>query len=80
MARYENDKYDWEKGRQFEPVEYQPRMGRSSVMIPCPFCDAWFEAFVWSLAGSGKKCPGCGALHCSTDRMAYPERKPEISR
>lgn len=39
--------------------------GKSSIRIECPFCGASFIAYVWSLAGSGKKCKGCGALHGS---------------
>lgn len=37
--------------------------GRSQikVKVDCPFCDATTEAFLWSLAGGGKKC-SCGAI------------------
>jgi len=28
--------------------------------LRCPFCDTVTEAYVWSLAGSGKRCE-CGA-------------------
>jgi hypothetical protein len=41
------------------------RPGRTSVVIQCPFCGVTVVAYVWSLAGSGKRCPGCGALHTS---------------
>lgn len=37
-------------------------MGRSTVIVTCPFCHADIEAYAWSLAGSGKRCT-CGALH-----------------
>ena len=37
--------------------------GRSTVFVECPFCQTEVEAFIWSLAGSGKKCPKCGAVH-----------------
>jgi hypothetical protein len=42
-------------------------MGRSSVDIKCPFCDSTTTAFLWSLAGGGKRCGGrnCGAMHGS---------------
>jgi hypothetical protein len=33
-----------------------------TVKIECPFCGTVVLAYVWSLAGSGKKCP-CGAIH-----------------
>lgn len=37
--------------------------GRSTVWITCPYCNFEVEAYSWSLAGSGKKCPKCGAIH-----------------
>lgn len=30
----------------------------------CPFCGEYVLGYVWSLAGSGKRCPGCRALLC----------------
>lgn len=36
--------------------------GRSSIDIQCPFCLAVIEAYLWSLAGGGKRCT-CGAKH-----------------
>ena len=42
---------------------YVPAMGRSSVTITCPVCGTDVVAFVWSLAGSGKRCPGCQCVH-----------------
>jgi hypothetical protein len=52
------------------------RMGRSSVTIVCPCCGTECEAYVWSLAGSGKRCPNpaCRALHCSLG--TYPNKIP----
>lgn len=35
--------------------------GRSTIVIRCPFCTAHITAFLWSLAGGGKRC-ACGAL------------------
>jgi hypothetical protein len=35
--------------------------GRARVEVECPFCKTVFEAYLWSLAGSGKRCPGCKA-------------------
>jgi len=37
--------------------------GTSHSIIICPFCDEEFKAYWWSIAGTGKKCPKCGALH-----------------
>lgn len=43
------------------------RHGRSTMMVKCPFCEEEFEVYIWSFAGSGKRC-SCGALlmngHC----------------
>lgn len=36
--------------------------GRTSVVFDCPFCGLETRAYIWSLAGSGKRCP-CGAKH-----------------
>lgn len=49
--------------RSYESREIYRRPGRICVEITCPFCGEVFEGFVWSLAGSGKRCPGCRALH-----------------
>ena len=35
--------------------------GRSRGWITCPFCAEKVLCYLWSLAGSGKRC-GCGAL------------------
>jgi hypothetical protein len=37
-------------------------VGRTVVAILCPFCGVTTEAYLWSLAGSGKRCE-CGAVH-----------------
>ena len=31
------------------------------MMIKCPFCEEELEVYIWSFAGSGKRC-SCGAL------------------
>lgn len=38
-------------------------MGRSYDVIECPICGCEFQGYIWSLAGSGKKCPQCGTKH-----------------
>lgn len=40
-------------------------MGKRRSRIECPFCLAVFWAYHWSLAGGGRKCPHCGAMHAS---------------
>jgi hypothetical protein len=44
--------------------------GGSEVMVECPFDGTRFWAFIWSISGSGKKCPTCGARHGRS--LAYP--------
>lgn len=41
---------------------YLGEHGRSRALVCCPFCFHKFEIFVWSLAGSGKRCPNCRAF------------------
>ena len=38
---------------------YRSRHGRSSIIIVCPWCGGEELAYVWSLAGSGKRCSSC---------------------
>ena len=41
----------------------ESKNGKSTVFVTCPFCQEEVEAYIWSMAGSGKKCPKCGAVH-----------------
>ena len=62
------------ESRPFDVVrDVTPRMGRSSIDISCPFCKTVVEAYLWSLAGSGKRCPGCGAKHTYLGGLTYKE-------
>lgn len=47
---------------QHEATSYVSQFGMSSVRLTCPFCGESVIAYVWSLAGTGKRCP-CGAMH-----------------
>lgn len=47
------------------------QIGKRRVEIECPFCNAVFWAYPWSIAGVGKKCTNCGAMHTSFG-VAYP--------
>ncbi len=53
------------KDKLFKPhdglTEHSRAMGRILVSLRCPFCGAKVFAYLWSLAGSGKKCD-CGAV------------------
>lgn len=53
------------EGTPYAVLARSSRMGRSTITIRCPFCATQFEAFVWSLAGGGKRCPTCRAFHGS---------------
>ena len=48
--------HEWTDGRS------RPH-GRSTVEIKCPYCDTWTTCYKWSLAGSGKRCHKCRAVH-----------------
>lgn len=58
-----SSKYNRDNIKRYSSLGYYSDYGRSYVYIVCPFCDTEVKAFVWSLAGSGKKCPSCKALH-----------------
>jgi len=38
-------------------------MGRTRHLIRCPYCGEEVWAYIWSMAGHGKKCPKCKAIH-----------------
>lgn len=43
-------------------VHGRASIGRNEVYITCPFCGVETLAYLWSLAGGGKRCQ-CGAKH-----------------
>jgi hypothetical protein len=45
----------------FTTSDHRAQMGKSSLVIHCPFCQASILTYLWSLAGGGKRCE-CGAL------------------
>lgn len=49
-------------------------MGRTIVYITCPFCRFEVTAYLWSLAGSGKKC------RCGAKLDAYGTAKKKVSQ
>ena len=57
--------------REFKTLRRRSEMGKSRVLIECPFCLTQFWAYVWSISGGGKKCPNCGSIHTSFG-VAYP--------
>lgn len=58
--RSSNAQREWRAGTAIS------EMGRRRIEIECPFCFEQFWAFVWSLAGGGKRCPNCRAIFGST--------------
>jgi hypothetical protein len=50
--------------REHERSAAHSAVGRSYCYVACPFCGESVKAYIWSLAGSGKRCP-CGAVHGS---------------
>lgn len=60
-----------------ESYGYRSKFGKSTCVIRCPFCKQDVTVYMWSLAGSGKKCL-CGALHSSLGRT-FKEIKVEMN-
>lgn len=64
--------------RPFEVISRLHEFGRSSVVIKCPFCGSRSRAFIWSLAGNGKRCENrsCRAMFVYTTSEAYRDIIP----
>ena len=60
--------------REYKVLSTTREHGRSSADIECPFCGAVVTAYLWSLAGSGKKCP-CGAKHTHFQTILYTKEQ-----
>lgn len=37
--------------------------GRSTIDIKCGICGTLSHTTIWSIAGTGKRCEGCGGKH-----------------
>ena len=67
---------NWGYGeRKFEVLFRRSEFGRSYVIIGCPFCARSVKAYIWSLAGHGKRCERCGALFTYVGHTAIREPK-----
>jgi len=62
------------KAKDHERYHFTSEFGRSTDKIICPFCDHPVVVYIWSLAGSGKRCPECGAMH-SNYGQSYRRKK-----
>lgn len=51
------------------------QFGRSYFYITCPYCSTEVKAYIWSLAGGGKRCPGCKAMHTNYGVTIAPKTK-----
>lgn len=67
--------YDRDRRTPYKSYGYIGTFGRASVKIVCPFCGTIVTAYIWSLAGGGKKCPDCGAIHTAMGG-SFPIKKP----
>lgn len=59
--------------QKFEVLDRRSEMGRSRVLIRCPFCLSQFWAYIWSISGGGKRCECCGSMHGSFGQAQPPE-------
>jgi hypothetical protein len=62
MPEESSQEYDVEC-KPYTVLDTRSEFSRSRTMIECPYCGEEVWGYNWSLAGSGKKCPGCGAIH-----------------
>lgn len=69
-----------------EPLyHYYPLHGRTTAWLDCPYCGYPVQVYIWSLCGSGKKCPKCGVIHhreysINNPQKSTKEEKDEIKR
>lgn len=52
--------------------------GQIPVTVTCPYCDTMNDSYLWSIAGSGKRCDGCFALICQG--IAIPPDEKTLAR
>ncbi len=51
-------------------IRYQPAHGKSYAVVRCP-CGEVFQAYIWSMAGKGKKCPKCKVVYYLSDMEEF---------
>ena len=47
--------------REYVELSERREFGTSRVILRCPFCGRRVVAYIWSMAGGGKRCE-CGAI------------------
>jgi len=50
-----------------ETLYYIPDFGRQGWKCRCSLCGEELRVYEWSIAGTGKRCPGCGHLYSEGD-------------
>jgi hypothetical protein len=55
--------------RRYHIISDHREMGLSRITLECPWCCEYVIAYIWSLAGSGKRCT-CGAKFTWNDQKA----------
>ena len=57
-------KFDWNTPTlPMNMYGYFSEFGRSTAFVDCPVCgEKRILVYLWSLHGSGKKCPKCGSM------------------
>ena len=53
---------------------YSAANGLSTCTIVCGWCGGETEAYKWTLAGGGKKCSHCPAVHASFNMSALKDK------
>jgi len=64
--------------KEFQTTGVRPLFGRSYINADCPFCKFRNRVYLWSFAGSGKRCEFCGAVFAHGNK-AY-QYKSEVGK
>ena len=62
--------------KQYRIKASKSEFGSSCYYIECPFCRREIKAYIWSLAGCGKRCY-CGAKHTYLNGTVPPAAQGE---
>lgn len=50
-------------GAVLRTLRYYKELGRQGWDCQCSICDTEFRVYEWSIAGTGRRCPGCSHLY-----------------
>lgn len=65
------------QNKPYSVLGYYPEFGKTQMEIKCPWCGFIFYVYVWSFAGCGKRCLGCGSKHTMYGGARVPPQKGE---